>query len=397
MVITYCNVNFPEEGLPNALRVSRQPLDQWNMIFQLQDTPSRRVELDERYEWLLLGDMLLKLANPETQRILARAIRTAKHVVINDFVHAEEGQHNWLETGLPGWMPRRDYTFVTNAQTPFRSKSWLRVNHYDFLFNRTKAYYAGFPFHGSPWYYAGRDNYRAPPVPEDPDAKRRIFISPCRLYLDYQRTYYRKRLFELTAAYAARGYRSGPGRVRNGVLDKAPTGSYLASTTDDPLLNFARMGWAYDPRTKKARVDLRSLKKWAGSRWQGYSPIHNRYYDDTFISIYAETLEYGTSVVITEKTYEPLIKGHFILPFSTQGFIAALKKLGFEVPAFIDYTYDDIKDDERRFRAYGKEVRRLIQMPLGKWRALWRRHVALLSHNQRLFHLRDYHKLPLFE
>jgi len=395
-MITYCNVNFPEVGTADALRVSRQPLDQWSMIFQLQNLPYRRVELAARCNWLLLGDMLLKLTNPETQSILAAAIASANHVVINDFVHAEEGQHQWLETGLPPWMPRRDYTFVTNAQTRFRSRSWLRVHHYDFLFNRTKAYYAGFPFLDSPWYYAGRDNYRAPPVTDNANGKRRVFISPCRLYLDYQRTFFRNRLFELTAKFAARGYRSGPGRVRNGVLDKSPAGSYLASTTDDPLLNFSQLGWKYDPTTKKAAVDLRALRRWAGSRWHGYSPIHNYYYDDTFISIYTETLEHGSSVVITEKTYEPLIKGHFILPFSTRGFIGAVRKLGFKLPDFIDYAYDDIGDDDLRFRKYANEVRRVIRIPLGKWRTLWRQHLPLLRHNQRLFYISHYHQMPMF-
>ena len=290
-MIRYCVINFPEDGRPMWLQMEHQYLDQWSMIFQLQNLAHQRVELHRCDEWLFLGDKFLRLENPVTRRMVRAAICKAKYVVINDLVHAVEGQHEWLQKGLPAWMPRRDFLFVTNSQTKLKSTLRTRIHHYDFLFNRTKAYYAGFPFVGSPWYFAGRENYRAPAV-TDNARRRKIFISPCRLYLDQQRTLFRKQLFDLVARFRARGYRSGPGRVPNRQLNKSSTGLYLASTADDPLINFKKLGWKYSPTTNKADVNVRALHRWKGSEWYGYNPIHNYYYDDTFISIYGETIEY---------------------------------------------------------------------------------------------------------
>jgi UDPglucose 6-dehydrogenase len=394
-LLTYCSLNFPEDGKPAWLNVDRQRVNQWPMIAELQGLRHRLVTLGACNEWLFLGDRFLYLQNEDSQAILATAIRKASRVVINDLAHAMEGQHGWLTTGVPAWMPARDYDLVTNSQTRLSAPSNVRVHQYDFLFNRTKAYYSGFPFTGSTWYDAGRENYRAPVVKDNAVDKKKIFISPCRLYLDQNRTFYRKKLFDLTAQFRDRGYRSGPGRIRNGMLDKSGTGSYLLSTTDDPLINFQKVGWCFDPETKHADIDVNRLHAWRGAEWHGYSPVHNHYYDNTFVSVYAETIEHGGFVVVTEKTYEPLIKGHFILPFSNHGFLAAVRNLGFLLPDFIDYSYDDIEDNDVRFERYAAEVSRILTQPLPTWRRHWRSHLKLLQYNQRLFYRREYDPLDI--
>jgi hypothetical protein len=74
----------------------------------------------------------------------------------------------------------------------------------------------------------------------------------------------------------------------------------------------------------------------------------------------------------------------------------AVSKLGFKLPHFINYSYDDVADDALRFRKYAAEVRRVIRIPLGEWRSLWRQHLPLLRHNQRLFYISHYHRMPMF-
>lgn len=78
----------------------------------------------------------------------------------------------------------------------------------------------------------------------------------------------------------------------------------------------------------------------------GFSPPHNDYYNTSTLSIYAETiLYYGNhrTKCITEKTFTPLCKAHFILPFGAPGTVATLKdEYGFRFPDWIDYSYDDI-------------------------------------------------------
>ena len=103
----------------------------------------------------------------------------------------------------------------------------------------------------------------------------------------------------------------------------------------------------------------------------GIIPIANKYYDNSIVSVYVETI--GGYVdkklpvkAITEKTYIPLLKGHFILPFSYSGIIEDLKKQGFQFPEWIDYSYDKIIDDEKRLRAFLQSYIKLKKTPLKK-------------------------------
>jgi len=127
----------------------------------------------------------------------------------------------------------------------------------------------------------------------------------------------------------------------------------------------------------------------------GYNPPHNLYYDNTFISIYGESIEYGSSLAITEKTYDPLIKGHFILPFSAPGFLDRVRLMGFKLPDFIDYGYDTIQDDDQRWTAYADEVRRLLSMSLDQWRQHWTDDLDLIRHNRQVFFTKDYDRVDL--
>jgi len=85
----------------------------------------------------------------------------------------------------------------------------------------------------------------------------------------------------------------------------------------------------------------------------GFSPPHNDYYDSSTLSIYTETLIYNeehASKCITEKTFTPMCKGHFVLPFGPPGTIDHLKlEYGFEFPHWIDYEYDNLPDVERDY------------------------------------------------
>ncbi len=127
----------------------------------------------------------------------------------------------------------------------------------------------------------------------------------------------------------------------------------------------------------------------------GYSPPHILYYENTFISIFGEICEWGEGYTPSEKTYEPLIKGHFILPFSNSGYIQHLKNLGFKFPNFIDYSYDTILDDDSRFATYKEEINRLLTISLDDWRQHWNDNLELIVHNQNIFYYKPYEKLDL--
>jgi hypothetical protein len=58
-------------------------------------------------------------------------------------------------------------------------------------------------------------------------------------------------------------------------------------------------------------------------------------------------------MAFTEKTLNPLAKGHFIMPFGPAGAIAHLKRVyGLKFPDWIDYSYDEVEDDVLRFEKY---------------------------------------------
>lgn len=100
----------------------------------------------------------------------------------------------------------------------------------------------------------------------------------------------------------------------------------------------------------------------------GWWPANNAYYNSTTVSIYIETITYGTAIKsITEKTWDPLIKGHFILPFGYHGMIKDLKdRYNFKFPEWIDYSYDNYDNDLERWFKYTESVKKLFSTKSAK-------------------------------
>jgi hypothetical protein len=264
---------------------------------------------------------------------------------------------------------RRDCWTITNGWDPTIDNDHIIFN--DFLFNRTKAYYSQYPF--SPdtqlWYYHDAIAYKAPRLTRA-DAKKKIFVSPGKTYNGTRK--YRSQLVSKIKNYKDLGY--------------------IGNRDDDPdlfLYSQAEFPEAFN------NIDLLESKTQAQWDAWGYSPPHVEYYKNTFISIYGETIEYGNTVMITEKTWDPLIKGHFVLPFSCCNFIQRLRDVGIRLPGFIDYSYDSEPDTDRRWQLYSAEVDRLLAMDLDTWRQHWNDNLAVLSANQRYFHDRDYDRVDL--
>jgi hypothetical protein len=82
---------------------------------------------------------------------------------------------------------------------------------------------------------------------------------------------------------------------------------------------------------------------------------------------------------ITEKTFDPLLKGHFILPISNPGTIRRLRDLGFAFPKFIDYSFDEELDIRKRFDLIKAEFSRLLTLD---WPTLYKENQKILTHNQ---------------
>ena len=245
------------------------------------------------------------------------------------------------------------------------------LHYWDFWFNYVKALYSNFEFSAEtvrPWYakngYALPDNLSA-------NSKTAIYLAPNNTYNtpDGKKIYYRPQLVNtLLNNYCKLGIVGDPNQGRT-----------LRSQSQYPdCVSLNQLN-----RRLPEFVDVRG------------TPIHNEYYKNTFISVYTETIEYGSTLVVSEKTYYPLIKGHFILPFSTNGFVAFLKQKGFKFPDFINYSYDSIVDSDQRFTAYLEELKRLMSLDIDTWKNLWQDNLEIIMFNRQLFFDCDYSKIDL--
>lgn len=290
-----------------------------------------------------------------------------KIAVLLDLWHGSENQFVHLSKSI-----KRPNEYIVTCVVNKNDHPQIIPN--DFMFNRTKAYYSQYPF--SPgvvkWYSHGQPSYIAPDLPS-PEHKKKIFVAPCKTYPESPR-FSRTRLRDFLLQHQARGY--------------------LGNIDEDPnlfLYPHIEFPWTNDIS------EIESQTRPLSYNWWGYSPPHNEYYKNTFISVYSETIEYGDNIIITEKTYDPMLKGHFILPFSNHRFVEYVTNLGFKFPDFIDYSYDNIVDNEQRLQAYFDELQRLINMPLDQWRQNYSNNIKLLRHNQLMFHNRPYDRVDLVE
>lgn len=255
-----------------------------------------------------------------------------------------------------------------------------RILFCDFLFNRTKAYYSNHAFRPTTrkWYWVHDKAYQIPDYPE-PGRKNKIYVAPNKTWNEeWRRTRQRQRIVDLLKDYQHLGYLGDYRRDNN--LFLYPHWEALDCQDINQLVD-RQIPTSHDMET------IKSTNLW------GYSPPHNLYYQDTFISIYGETVEHGTSIAVTEKTYDPLIKGHFILPFSCMGLVSHLRSLGFRFPDFINYSYDDEASDEKRFGMYSDEIKRLLDIDIGTWRTHWHDNIDIIMHNQKIFHDRPYDRI----
>ena len=278
-------------------------------------------------------------------------------------------QENQLDLITP-WLEDDNVYIITNAYNPSLVNN-SRIFHIDFLFNRTRAYYQQFPFSTGirKWYFKNSECYMLPQQ-VDADKKSKIFVAPNGILtshpLEPRPQIYKNRLIDFLKKYSNLGY------------------------LNDPML------WSNaDINYQSGIEEVQNLTKPTKYIRHGYNPAHNAYYEDSYIHICVETIEYGDTIAITEKIYDPLIKGHFILPFSTSGTIQYLLGRGFKFPDFVDYSYDNIKDDNIRFQTYISEVSRLINVSLHQWAQWWESYKEVRLHNQRVFWDSNFDKINL--
>jgi len=118
----------------------------------------------------------------------------------------------------------------------------------------------------------------------------------------------------------------------------------------------------------------------------GFAPVDNRFYQDSYFSIFVESNYSSPKLVhITEKTYEPLLKGHLILPVTNPYSIAYLKSRGFKF-SNVDYSFDTVENYEERFNLILNEFHKL----LAHARDIYMSSLDDIKHNLEVFKLKQY-------
>jgi hypothetical protein len=119
-----------------------------------------------------------------------------------------------------------------------------------------------------------------------------------------------------------------------------------------------------------------------------FSPVPNHFYLNSYISIYVESNCVETDLIhLTEKTFDPLVKGHVILPFANPGSIQRVRDLGFHLAPFVNYSFDTIEDPAERFSALTREFNRLLTLDVPQ---LYTDYQDIFIYNQRCIDLIPY-------
>jgi len=127
-----------------------------------------------------------------------------------------------------------------------------------------------------------------------------------------------------------------------------------------------------------------------------YAPIADKYYNESFVSVYVESVAmHQDNIVksITEKTWEPMIKGNFILPYAAPGIIDELKRRGFLFPEFIDYSYCNYTNDQARYEGFVHEIQKIQRLTIEQVNTLYNDNVNIIQHNYNLFKTLPYDSL----
>lgn len=128
-------------------------------------------------------------------------------------------------------------------------------------------------------------------------------------------------------------------------------------------------------------------------RNKGWAPIDNKFYKTSYVTLCIENNidTQGGHFLVTEKSLDPLIKGNFPLIYAAPFTISNLKKIyGFKFPEWIDYSYDEILDDDKRWNSYLNSIKKIDQYSIEELHNFYLNNTELLQHNRDVFYNRPY-------
>ena len=123
----------------------------------------------------------------------------------------------------------------------------------------------------------------------------------------------------------------------------------------------------------------------------------NHLYADSYFNFTTETLFHEQSVRFSEKIFKPILYQQPFIIYSSPFMLKKLRQLGYKTfSEWIDESYDEEVDDEKRLNILNNEVIRLCSLPLSDVRKIFLETREVSEHNiKHLFDLKNRMKLPL--
>lgn len=132
------------------------------------------------------------------------------------------------------------------------------------------------------------------------------------------------------------------------------------------------------------------------------TPPARKYFDNTYITAQVESVCKGPTILYSEKTYDHLIQGRFVMNYGPRHFYRTLVNDGWKLPVGVDYSWDDVKDQdnsrqipaEPRFCAYIKELSELSSN-MERLHDLFIANRDVFAHNQQQLQQKPYDIISL--
>lgn len=129
-------------------------------------------------------------------------------------------------------------------------------------------------------------------------------------------------------------------------------------------------------------VEMRPTQNVGNVPAYGYDFIDH--YKDTYFTIVTES-QFVENLFITAATCKPIGNLHPFIVLGRCGLLKYLKDLGFKTfDNFIDESYDEEEDDEKRFFMVMKEIQRLCDLPIEEIHKLYYDNLDTLLHNKKV-------------
>lgn len=279
-------------------------------------------------------------------------------VIISDLLHYDDTiNDNWLQILTD--LTEFNIVVLTNNRLLSNIVHTVPVVFYDLLFNRSKLYY--FDKQKIEQY----EKVRHTSAEVDIDATLWLYSGPELFYInDISKTiskHYVSPTATLYTPFRQQFVNYMIERENKGLVACPPKGKYLAG-------------------------DKFTVEQW-------YCPLPQYVYSDSFASIYTETTWDTDNILhVTEKTFEPLIHGNFVLPYSNPGFVDNLTThYGFKLCELIDYTYD--LPNINRSTLFLNSIEKFLEIQLTTLIEYANDRNDILAHNRELFVTLPYSEL----